>query len=65
MTFHLFFLPLFETRNENTQYLALIIVARKLFIVDLLWETSYLLWVYCGTQAVLALFIVARKLFIV
>ena len=40
-------------------FLALFIVAHKLFIVGLLWETSYLLWemavfssVYCGAQAI-------------
>ena len=47
-------------------------MAHKLFIVGLLWETSYLLWemtvfssVYCGAQAVYCGFIVGNKLFIV
>ena len=65
MTFHLFFFPLFGTRNENTQYLALIIVAYKLFIVDLLWDTSCFSSVYCGVQAIYCGFIVGNKLFIV
>ena len=40
-------------------------MGNKLFIVDLLWRASYLLWIYCGKQAIYCGFIVGHKLFIV